>query len=267
LIWILQVTAKAHQRGRIFLALGSLELFNFTTLPSTCGQGTASSFYRPRGGGLQSCRRALSATYGGMAHSVVELMVVLANLASGRRRGESCARPAAASRVVVWELLVWLPFVRRFEGSTDGRPRPHSSQRDDVPSIWVPTMSRMTLQRSGWRHSDGDGRTGPEVAEGTRFAGLTSRRRLGRVPGRWSYPFRGFRRPLSRERHGGGTGVGGTASWNDTSLPAQLPHSAGDGRTSRVGGTAPGYDSQAVLEGRRGGDSPLTWAPAMYRGI
>jgi hypothetical protein len=34
-IWILQVTAKAHQRGRIFLALGSLELFNFTTLPST----------------------------------------------------------------------------------------------------------------------------------------------------------------------------------------------------------------------------------------
>jgi hypothetical protein len=30
----LQVAAKTHQRGRIFLALGSLELFNITTLPS-----------------------------------------------------------------------------------------------------------------------------------------------------------------------------------------------------------------------------------------
>jgi hypothetical protein len=36
----------------------------------------------------------------------------------------------------------------------------------------------------------------------------------------------------------------------DTGLSAQLPHSAGDGRTTRVGGTAPGYDSQAVSEGR-----------------
>jgi hypothetical protein len=55
------------------------------------GQGTASSFYRPRGGGLQSCRTALSATYGGMAHKVVELRVVLVNLAPGGCRGESCA--------------------------------------------------------------------------------------------------------------------------------------------------------------------------------
>jgi hypothetical protein len=36
----------------------------------------------------------------------------------------------------------------------------------------------------------------------------------------------------------------------DTGLPAQLPHSAGDGRIARVGGTTPGYDSQAVSEGR-----------------
>jgi hypothetical protein len=50
-----------------------------------------------------------------------ELMVVLVNLASGGRRGEPCARLGAASRVVAWELLVWLPSVRRFEGSTDGR--------------------------------------------------------------------------------------------------------------------------------------------------
>jgi hypothetical protein len=41
----------------------------------------------------------------------------------------------------------------------------------------------------------------------------------------------------------------------DTSLPAQLLHSARDGRTGRVGGIAPRYDSQAVSEGRRGGDS------------
>jgi hypothetical protein len=48
----------------------------------------------------------------------------------------------------------------------------------------------------------------------------------------------------------------------DTGLPAQLPHNAGDGRTVRVSGTASGYDSQVMSEGRRGGDSPLTRAPA-----
>jgi hypothetical protein len=37
--------------------------------------------------------------------------------------------------------------------------------------------------------------------------------------------------------------VSGTVSWNDTGLPTQLPHSAGDGRTARVGGTASGHDS------------------------
>jgi hypothetical protein len=59
--------------------------------------------------------------------------------------------------------------------------------------------------------------------------------------------------------------VGGTMLWNDTSLPAQLLHSSGDGRTTRVGGTTPGYDSQTVSEGWRGGDSPSTRAPAMYQ--
>jgi hypothetical protein len=48
--------------------------------PPPLSQGTA-SFYRPRGGGLQSCHTVLSATYGDMVHSVVELTVVLANLA------------------------------------------------------------------------------------------------------------------------------------------------------------------------------------------
>jgi hypothetical protein len=61
--------------------------------------------------------------------------------------------------------------------------------------------------------------------------------------------------------------VGGTVSWNDTGLPAQHLHNVGDGRTVRVGQTASGYDSQAVSEGRCGGDSPLTRAPARRQSI
>jgi hypothetical protein len=78
----------------------------------TRSQGTASSFYRPRGGSLQSCYTVLSATYGGMAHSVVELMVVVANLAPCGHRGESCTCPGATSRVAVWELPVRSSSVR-----------------------------------------------------------------------------------------------------------------------------------------------------------
>jgi hypothetical protein len=40
----------------------------------------------------------------------------------------------------------------------------------------------------------------------------------------------------------------------DTSLVAQLPHSGGDGRTGRVGGSVPGYDSPVVSGRSRGGD-------------
>jgi hypothetical protein len=47
----------------------------------------------------------------------------------------------------------------------------------------------------------------------------------------------------------------------DTFLPAQFPYSARDGRTGRVGGTVPGFDSQVVSEGRHGKDSPLTRVP------
>jgi hypothetical protein len=53
----------------------------------------------------------------------------------------------------------------------------------------------------------------------------------------------------------------------DTGLPAQLPHSDEDGRTGRVGGTAPRYGSQTVSEGRRGGDLPLTRAPVVCQSI
>jgi hypothetical protein len=87
-----------------------------------CGQGTASSFYSPRRGGLQSCRTALSTTYGGMAHSAVELMVILKNLAPVGRRGESCVRTGVDLRVVVWGLLVRPPSVRLLEGSADEGP-------------------------------------------------------------------------------------------------------------------------------------------------
>jgi hypothetical protein len=61
-----------------------------------------------------------NATYGGMAHNTVELMVVLENLASGGRHGKSCACPGAASTVATRELLVWSPSVCRLEGWADG---------------------------------------------------------------------------------------------------------------------------------------------------
>jgi hypothetical protein len=50
----------------------------------------------------------------------------------------------------------------------------------------------------------------------------------------------------------------------DTGLPAQFLCSARDGCMGRVGGTTPGYDSQAVSEGRCGEDALLTRAPASY---
>jgi hypothetical protein len=37
--------------------------------------------------------------------------------------------------------------------------------------------------------------------------------------------------------------------------------------TGRVGGTVPGYDSQAVSEEQHGADSSLTWAPALCQNI
>jgi hypothetical protein len=62
------------------------------------------------------------ATYGGMVYSDTELMVVMTNLASGGGwwRGESCACPGAASRVVVWEPLVWSSSVCQLESWDDG---------------------------------------------------------------------------------------------------------------------------------------------------
>jgi hypothetical protein len=60
-----------------------------------------------------------STTCGGMVYNTMEWVAVLANLASGGARGESCAYPGAASRVVVWEPLVWSWSVRRLGGHAD----------------------------------------------------------------------------------------------------------------------------------------------------
>jgi hypothetical protein len=46
-----------------------------------------------------------------------------------------------------------------------------------------------------------------------------------------------------------------------------VTYSGEDGLTGRVGRTAPGYDSQAVSEGRHGVDSSLTRAPALCQNI
>jgi hypothetical protein len=103
-----------------------------------------------------------SATYGGMAHSVVELMVVLENLASGGHRGESCACPEATSRVAAWELLVWSPSVRQLEGWADG------GLEDAQRRVWRclvvmgshnigddAAVLGMGAQRRGWPHRVG----------------------------------------------------------------------------------------------------------------
>jgi hypothetical protein len=73
----------------------------------------------------------------------------------------------------------------------------HSSGYGEVLSSWAPTAPGMVLQCSGCLYSGGDGRTGPELTEGTRSTSPTSRRRPVRARGRCLYPFRGFRRPFS----------------------------------------------------------------------
>jgi hypothetical protein len=94
--------------------------------------------------------------------------------------------------------------------------------------------------------------------EKTRSTGLMSRRYLVWARGRRPSPFEGsivlfrgcdveFIQEWAAQCHG-----------VDTGLPAQLPHSARDGLTGKVGGTAPRYDARAVSKGRHGEDSPLT---------
>jgi hypothetical protein len=142
--------------------------------------------------------------------------------------------------------------------------RMHSSGCGGVPSPRASVVSGMVLQCLGWWNSGGDGSTGPEVAEETHSTSPTSRRRPGRACGRRSYPFRGFCRPLLRGtmwwRYGSG-------QHSVTKLTLAFPHSARDGCTGLVSGTAPRYDSHVVSEGQRGEDSPLNQAPAACQSI
>jgi hypothetical protein len=101
--------------------------------------------------------------------------------------------------------------------------RMHNGGRGDVSSSWAPTAQGMELQCPRWQYSGGDARTGPELAEQTRSTSLTSWRRPVRARGKHPYPFRGFRRPLSR----------GAACWpygsgwrSVTELTPTFPHSS-----------------------------------------
>jgi hypothetical protein len=82
-------------------------------------------------------------------------------------------------------------------GLTEGW-RSHNNGCGDVLSSWAPTTPGMVLQCSGWQYNGGDGRTGLELVEETNSTSPTSRRCPVRARGRCPYPFRGFRRPLSR---------------------------------------------------------------------
>jgi hypothetical protein len=95
-----------------------------------------------------------------------------------------------------------------------GGRKAHRSRRGGILSLRTSTALGMVLQCPGWRRGGGDGRTGPMVMEETRLTGPTSRRYPGRAWNRCPSPFRGLRRPLSRMRRAGRTGVGSTVSWS-----------------------------------------------------
>jgi hypothetical protein len=198
-----------------------------SSLSSPHGQGTASSFYRPRRGGLQSCRMALSATYGGMAQFH----------GSDSRPDESCLWWAS------WRILcpsrggfegssagalVWSPSVRLFEGWVDERPEAAQRQAWRCPiGLGSHSVGDDAAVRGMVAQRGGDGHTGPKVMEETRSAGLMSRRRprLARSSGRT--PFEGATILFRGVRRGGGMGVDRTVSSNDTGLPAQYRTASG----------------------------------------
>jgi hypothetical protein len=114
------------------------------------------------------------------------------------------------------------------------------------------------MQWPGWRRDGGDGRTGPMATEVTAPTVLTSWRSLVRAWSSRSSSLRGLRRPFTKVRRVGRTGVGGTVPQGCCWPCRTASHTGGDGLARGVGGAVPGRDSQA----RRGMDSPLTWAPA-----
>jgi hypothetical protein len=132
---------------------------------SPCGQGTDSSFYRPRGGGLQSCRTVLSYIwqYGVQCRGVVD------RPGESRSQQASWRPPVLAQKRLRGWLRGRLPLesssVRRLKGVADGRPEgvqwwgwrclviPGSHSDGDGIAVLG-----MAAQRFGWPHSaDGDG--------------------------------------------------------------------------------------------------------------
>jgi hypothetical protein len=81
------------------------------------------------------------------------------------RRGVSCARTGATSRVVAQRLDVWLPHAGRFEGAVNGGPyevqwrawrRPASVRSNSVGDVIA--VPGVALQWRGWPHrADSDG--------------------------------------------------------------------------------------------------------------
>jgi hypothetical protein len=118
--------------------------------------GDAPSFYRSRGGNLQLYRVVLI-TCGGVAYSVVELMVVVANLAPVGCHGVSCSQ----ERLRGW-LCGNFPFGRRPYADlrvwlAEGR-EVHSRGRGNVLSLGFP-------RRRGWLHKARDGCTAAGMVE------------------------------------------------------------------------------------------------------
>jgi hypothetical protein len=159
------------------------------------------------------------------------------------------------------------PYVISRVGLTEGW-RMHIGRCGGVSSSRAPTVAGMALQCPRRWHSGGDGRIGPEVMKETRSAGLMSRRRPGRARGRWPYPFRGFPRPLSR----GATWGRYRSGWyNVLELTPAFPHSSRTalGMAAQRGLVEQRRDTipRRCQRAGRGGDSPLTRAPAARQSI
>jgi hypothetical protein len=104
-----------------------------------------------------------------------------ANLGLGRRRGGSCPFLGEASRVVMLALLPGRCPYTSSRVRLTGDLELYSDQCGGVSSAQALTVLGMAPQCPGWRHSDGDGRTGPDVTEELRYAGLTPRCHPGRA--------------------------------------------------------------------------------------
>jgi hypothetical protein len=129
--------------------------------------------------------------------------------------------------------------------------RPYKAQWSawQCPVAACSTTSGMVMQWPGWRCDGGDDRTGLMATEVTPPAGLTSRRRPVRAQSSRASSLRGFRRPFSRVRCAGRTGVSG---YSAAGRLLTTPHSVA--QWQGVGGAVAGHDSQA----RSGVDSHLT---------